>query len=306
MVTVSNRFVYVFHPTQITGFAINPLNGSLNPLAGSPFPHDSIGAAAHTVTRSGRFLYFVQNTGTFVIGGFEIQPNGMLSPLPPTSVPTELTSLALSPNDQFLYAVTGTEIHGYAIGASGNLTELPTSPFPGHILPGFPIGSSFFTLSGATTHSAWSVLLLRVDGAQIGSSGIEAFSINADGSLTPAHDSGIPNRALGGIIQHPGGNFIYLPGQGGILAFRVDGATGSLTQVPGEPFAFPNIPFILLLIEPRGRFLFGLDVSNEAAIVGSAIDPNSGALSPLPNSRFDTGGGQGSVVVSVATAEIVH
>jgi hypothetical protein len=77
----------------------------------------------------------------------------------------------------------------------------------------------------------------------------------------------------------------------GVGALRV-GSDGSLSVVPGSPFLVDRIPFTVV-VHPSGKFAYtanvgpitGLAVS-EQSIFCYAIDPATGALSPIVDSPF--------------------
>jgi 6-phosphogluconolactonase (cycloisomerase 2 family) len=75
-----------------------------------------------------------------------------------------------------------------------------------------------------------------------------------------------------------------------ISGFSVDPASGTLTAVPGSPFV-PSQPgsVVGFSIHPSGNFLYAASGLAANGILAWSIDPNSGALSPLPDSPFATG-----------------
>jgi hypothetical protein len=110
---------------------------------------------------------------------------------------------------------------------------------------------------------------------------IDAYSINAtDGALTPLPGSpytepNSPNRANGAwdIAIHPSGNFLVIPNMcAGIVVYRIDPSTGTLTLVKGSPFAL-KYPFDVesIAMDPAGEYFWastqychgGCGVTNE-------------------------------------------
>jgi 6-phosphogluconolactonase len=107
-------------------------NGTLTPVAGSPFADDQTAPCWVEITHDGQFLFTV-NTGSGEISRYQISPDGALTLLGSTPVAATggvgATDARLSPDGRFLY-VDESKIG--AVGAfavnGGNLTELATSP----------------------------------------------------------------------------------------------------------------------------------------------------------------------------------
>ncbi len=127
----------------VVGFAINLRNGSLTPVAGSPY---TCGSLPNTVAIDprGRFLYVVNqanisSTGTFSATGsvhaFRMNLlNGSLTPVPgsPFEAGSQPLSMAIDLTGRFAYVANNASdnISAYRIGhLSGALEPLPGSPF---------------------------------------------------------------------------------------------------------------------------------------------------------------------------------
>ena len=107
-------------------------NGTLTPLAGSPFADDQTAPCWVEITHNGQFLFTV-NTGSGEISRYQISPGGALTLLGSTPVSDTggvgAVDARLSPDGRFLYvdeSRIGT-IGAFAVNG-GNLTELATSP----------------------------------------------------------------------------------------------------------------------------------------------------------------------------------
>ncbi|HEY2640773.1 MAG TPA: beta-propeller fold lactonase family protein [Streptosporangiaceae bacterium] len=108
------------------------LNGTLTPLAGSPFADDQTAPCWVEITHDGQFLFTV-NTGSGEISRYQIATDGTLSLLGSTPVGhtggVGAVDARLSPDGRFLYV---DESRIGAVGAfavsGGSLTELATSP----------------------------------------------------------------------------------------------------------------------------------------------------------------------------------
>ena len=80
----------------------------------------------------------------------------------------------------------------------------------------------------------------------------------------------------------------------GVGALNVNGVDGSLSIVPGSPFAADLIP-IDVLVHPSGKFVYTANIGTNSVGIGPgpvqsiscyASDPSTGALSPVPGSPF--------------------
>ena len=109
-------------------------NGTLTPVAGSPFADDQMAPCWVEITHDGQFLFTV-NTASGTISRFQIAPGGTLTLLGSTPLRgtggVGAVDARLSPDGRFLYvdeskigAVAAFAVHG------GNLAELPGSPTP--------------------------------------------------------------------------------------------------------------------------------------------------------------------------------
>ena len=116
----------------ISAYTDSP-NGTLTPVAGSPFADQQTAPCWVEITHDGQFLFTV-NTGSGEISRYQIAPDGTLTLLGSTPVGKTggvgAVDARLSPDGRYLYvnesrigAVGAFTVHG------GNLTELGTSPF---------------------------------------------------------------------------------------------------------------------------------------------------------------------------------
>jgi 6-phosphogluconolactonase (cycloisomerase 2 family) len=108
-------------------------NGTLTPVAGSPFADDQTAPCWVEITHDGQFLFTV-NTGSGEISRYQIAPDGTLTLLGSTPVGQTggvgAVDARLSPDGRFLYVDESRigKVGAFAV-TGGNLTELATSPF---------------------------------------------------------------------------------------------------------------------------------------------------------------------------------
>jgi hypothetical protein len=129
-------FVSNAHNTQpdsgtVSAFTLSS-NGTLSPVAGSPFPDHQMAPCWVEITHDGQFLFTV-NTASGTISRFSIAADGVLTLLGSTPVGQAggvgAVDARLSPDGAFLYvdeSMIG-KVGGFAVNG-GNLTELSSSP----------------------------------------------------------------------------------------------------------------------------------------------------------------------------------
>src|SRR5262249_19893301 len=115
------------------------------------------------------------------------------------------------------------------------------------------------------------------------------------GALTPLPDVSL-DAGLGPwkAVAHPDGRFLAVsvtgnsPSQPGFVGvYRIERATGELTEVGGSPVTVGTAPFGIAF-SPDGRFLYVANEENET-ISAFAFSPTTGHLTPVPGSPFAGG-----------------
>jgi 6-phosphogluconolactonase (cycloisomerase 2 family) len=192
-------------------------------------------------------------------------------------------------------------ISAYAISpATGSLTTISGSPFPTD--PGASASKIIGTNSVTVDPTGRFVYAANNQG-----NGISAYAIDpTTGALTliPGSPFAAGNVPMSVRVE-PSGKFAYAINMysNDIWAYSIDGATGALTPVAGSPFAtggtYPTVYPTGLAIDPSGKFAYVANATNggSSTIAGFAIDPGTGALSPLAGSPFAAGPNTYSVAV---------
>jgi 6-phosphogluconolactonase (cycloisomerase 2 family) len=263
MAAVNGRFLYISVGSAILASSIDPTNGALTSLAGSPFAFPGRTIQGLAATPSGSFLYAADAAGG--VDGFQVNgTTGALSLLSgsPFGSATE-NQIVISPSGDYLYATdyADGEVLAFAIGSTGPLTPIPGSPFS---LPG---GAGSNPLDIVDTGNFVYV-------AMSGSNQIAGFSANpATGALAVIPGSPF---AAGDPLEDLAwsGSFLYAVADASIPGYRIDPASGALAQLAGSPF-FADRSVGLIAIDPSGKYMF---VSTSVGIDGADIDPSSGAL----------------------------
>jgi 6-phosphogluconolactonase len=132
----SGKFLYVLSSNSIVAFNVDPTNGTLTPIAGSPSPAGSDPGSA-AVDPSGTYLY-VANELSNDISAYTIDhSSGQLTPVAGSPFQTRQapTAITIEPLGHFLYVSSDDAntakagVSAYKIGSAGVLTEISGSPF---------------------------------------------------------------------------------------------------------------------------------------------------------------------------------
>ena len=269
-------------PEEIGGFDLGP-NGSLAPIAGSPFPaapgppYEPAGIWGLAFTPQGDraaagFLFYGG------VQGYSVPAAGVFSLAGPPVQSASVTSIAVSPDGRFAYAptrdfggLTAEGIRRFAIGADGTLTALIPSGGSGEYydIAISPDGRFLFAVRGG---------------------GIERFAVAADGSLASLGTTTAPNAFM--LAASPDGRFLFvqfMSSPGAVATYSI-GADGSLTQA-GPPATIAGASSKVFAVAPDGRHLYVPDY-NEFEIVTVAIAPDGTptVVGEMPVSRPESVG----------------
>jgi|HubBroStandDraft_5_1064220.scaffolds.fasta_scaffold03105_4 6-phosphogluconolactonase (cycloisomerase 2 family) len=258
-VATQARFLYISNSfidgganngSQIFVYSIDPANGTINQIEGSPFflfpPPISIQGLA--TTPDGQFLYGADDSGNIFAFSLD-NVTGVPTSLPGSPFASGPNSqLAVDPSGKFLYATSDDAIGtvlAFGIDSTGALSPLPGSPFP--------INPTSVALNpepyGIVDTGSFVYVALS------GTNQVAAFSVDREtGVLT--HVPGSPftagNAASLFAITN---NFLYVvnAADGTVSAYTINPASGALTPVPGSPFGSGGGT---LAIDPSGKYLY--------------------------------------------------
>jgi 6-phosphogluconolactonase len=332
--TNSNRYLYAAIPAanQIVAYREDPNSGVLTVLTGSPI---TAGPAVQSIVihPSKKFLY-AANSGESDVSRFTISSTGALTEMTPrTLVGTSPTLLAMDPAGSFLYVANSAsdDISVFSIDAgSGGLTPV-AAPFPtgitplnmklapsGNVLYVTGLGSPGYIEVFSLNAGIATLIQVEQDGtgtnpyglaidpsgtylytANTGDNSISAFTIGADGSLTP-----IPGFPLGEAYFAPldllvdnSGKYLYVANSGtsssNLAAYGI-GSDGGLTLLSNSPFATAKAP-VFVTSDPTGKYLF---VGNESGpvIQSFSLDGSTGTLTSV--NTYGVGGTPTSIAVT--------
>lgn len=268
-----------------TGLATGLLDGQSTITAQvTPF----MGSALLNVRKSSRFAFAV-NTGDGTLSAYVLdEHSGRLRPNGYIVLPEQGLSASTDPSGKFVYIGAGgnSKIFGYAIAQDGTLQALPGAPFVTSAAS--PSGLAI-TPDGKFLYAAD-----RSSGTSAAPGNLDAFMINANGSLTPLMP---PSYSTGGnpddVVIDPTGKFLYVAGFGNSMvnefSLASDGSLKAIASISSGG-SHPQS----LTIDPSGKFL--VVANHDSASVGVfAINGTTGKLSAVSGSPFATGHGPVSV-----------
>lgn len=270
-------------PEEIGGFDLGT-DGSLSPIAGSPFPAEGPGlgglwglAFTPDGTRAISGFYF-----TGGVQGYSVPPSGLFQLAGAPTATASATAVAISPDGRYAFASTrefmampAEGIRRFAVAADGSLGPLS------------PAGGSGEYESVAITPDGRFLYATAANK-------IERFAIGADGSLGSLGTTPAPAARL--LAMAPNGRFLFAQVSGGSSAgftsFAI-AADGGLQQA-GDPALVADSSAKLFGVAPDGRHLYMADYNNDdiyafaiaddgvPSLVGSmpVVDPESVGVSP--------------------------
>ncbi len=210
---------------SISAFQINPANGALTAVAGSPFASsltlDSCAGISLAATPDGRFLMASSNGQ---INTFSIAAGGALSLV--SSTPNAITpnaSMKISANGRFLATADASSVAVFTINADGSLTPVSGSPFAkagAGSLAGLDFSSTSGLLYGAETSATGTIA--------------DAWTVDANGILSAITGSPFTtaDNNSGVVLLTPDNSLLFASNQGSnsVTSFSV-AAGGSLTSL---------------------------------------------------------------------------
>jgi 6-phosphogluconolactonase (cycloisomerase 2 family) len=274
-------------------------DGSLTPVAGSPFSAGGAGTGAGLasqgaiqVTSDGRFVIAV-DAGSNQISVLRIERDGELEPVRDGVVSSGgVEPVSVGEHDGLVYVANagagGANYTGFRLSDGGRLRPLvgSTVPLPDSAQP----GDVLFDSTGT-----------KLIGTRIGTSQIDSFRVGFDGRLTAAAGSPFPAQGAGPFGSefrptNPSQLFVSNAhdgaGNGTVSAFNV-GRDGTLSSIGASPFADAQTAPCWVEITHDGEFLFTVNTgSGSISRYSIAAD---GALRLLGSTPVSPQAGVGAV-----------
>jgi len=278
-------------------------DGSLTPMAGSPFAAGGAGAGviigsqgALQATPDGRFL-LVADAGSNQVSVLRVRGDGSLTLAAPPVWSGGVEPVSIAVHGSLVYVAnegdktsgTGSNYTGFRLNPAGRLVAIPGSTFP---LPNTANpGDVLFNSTG--THLV---------GVEVGTSDpatflIDSFDVAADGRLAPAPGSPFAAQSAGpfGSEFSPADpSALYVSnahagtGNGTVSAFRV-ARNGALSSIGGSPYPDGQTAPCWVEISHDGAYLFTVNTGSTS--ISSYAIASDGSLVYLSTTAFDSGGG---------------
>ncbi len=277
-------------------------DGSLTPMAGSPFPAG--GAGTGTVvgsqgsiqtTADGNWVLAV-DAGSNQISVLAVGSGGSLTPAPGSPVSSGgIEPVSIAVHGGLVYVAnegngtTGSNYTGFTLSDDGRLTPLSNStvPLPATALP----GDILFNGTGG-----------NLIGIEVGTTDpstflIDSFIVGADGRLTAAAGSPFPAEAAGPFgseFSPTDPHHLYVSNahggtnNGSVSAFSVN-PNAKVKSITGSPFADQQTAPCWVEISRDGRYLF--TVNTGSTTISSYRILANGTLSLIGSTPFASGGG---------------
>ena len=293
-VFVANSIDGVNSNGDISAFAINPLNGTLTAVAGSPFAMgtNDMYPTAIAIDRNGHV--FVSNGHSTDVAVLDIGSNGALTfESDYVTSATSGTAVAVSaiPANPYLYVggsntsnVQVGSISGFSVSANtGALTSNPNTPYSADSgMSGIAVDpAAQFVFATSSAHD-WILVY------SVGAAGDLTELTNSPFSTSPGGNLGSPYGVVTSPLGTGAGGFLYVanPATASVSGFSYDN-TGNLTAINGGPFLTEGGQPEGIAIDPAGKYLYVTNYA-DGDVSSFSINPQSGALT-LIGSPVNTG-----------------
>ncbi len=224
------------------------------------------------------------------IGWLAFDPNsGQLRLLRYFNTPVGVSpnTVALSPSGKFLYVTDGAsdnKIYGYSVNPiDGSLTPVINSPFTAAVtqLTIDPTGSFLYTFGNGLSTTV---------------SGFVIDQVTGELSPVPGSPFAFPAPYAYTLIVEGSGRYLYVLGGDDLVYGYAIASDGSLTALQSPPGSATRSNH--MVTTASGSFLYLESMySGTKTLYGFSVDPNTGALTPVPGSPYNPqdGSGQGDI-----------
>lgn len=277
-------------------------DGSLTPLAGSPFSAGGVGTGTIVgsqgsiqATADGNWILAV-DAGSNQVSVLTVASDGTLTPAPGSPVSSGgIEPVSIAVHGDLVYVAnegdgtTGSNYTGFTLGDDGRLTPLADSTVP--LTPTALPGDILFNTTGKN------LVGIEVGTTDPSTFRIDSFLVGDDGRLTPAAGSPFPAEAAGPFgseFSPTDPHHLYVSnahggaGNGSVSAFSVN-PNAKLKSITGSPFANGQTAPCWVEISHDGRYLFA--VNTGSTTLSSYRILANGSLALLGTTPFSSGSG---------------
>jgi 6-phosphogluconolactonase len=287
----------------ISGFDRH-VDGSLTPLAGSPFVAGGAGTGAGLasqgalqVSSNGRFLIAV-DAGSNQLSVLRIHQNGDLQLVPNGVVWSGGTNpVSVAEQNGLVYVANASAVapnySGFTLTSSGQLQPLANSTV--WLANGSQPGDVLFNSTGT-----------NLIGAEVASSKIDSFAVGTDGLLTEAVGAPFTAQGLGPLGSefrptNPEQLFVSNahngPTLGTVSAYNVAN-DGALSSIGASPVANGQTAPCWVAITPDGNYLFAVNTGSGS--ISSYQIATDGSLTYITSTAVSNSVGVGATDASVS------
>jgi DNA-binding beta-propeller fold protein YncE len=236
-----------------------------------------------------------------------------------------IRAISVDPSGRNVYVSVGDisgaggQIHGFLLGPSGTLTELPGPPVQVEgvalSLAMHPSGKFLYAATPNLTvldrdpatgalkvrgvfNTPKRALALNPAGnllvaSESGSNEVSEFHIDGNGNVL-AVEQRVQASDPFGVAADPQGQFFAITEitdttnfNGDLSLLKLNSVNGEYTKVNSAPFGSGGAP-LALAFEPAGRFVYAV-FHNDGTVGGFALDRNANTLSAIPAKPFASG-----------------
>ncbi len=280
--------LYAVHDTtsDVTAYTVDPTDGTLSPVTGSPVVSGGTGSIDLAITPNGSYVY-VANATSGDIDLFTVDATGLLVPnavaasVPATGLVPQ--AMAIDPTGQWLYLISrqaSGSVALYSIQSDGTLSQINC-------------GASLTCAAGNLPESvAVDPTGQFVSVTNGGDNSISLFAIDpTSGKLSALR--GLTTRNTPSSVAYYSDTaeatvtprFAYVANYNGISlsGYTINSGSGALSAI-GTPTATANKP-TAVTADPRGRHVYATnDITDNVSAY--AVNSSTGALTQITGSPF--------------------
>jgi len=295
---------------QLLPFSISNSSGTLTALTAASGPANS-----GSIANLGFFLMF-DDPSTNAVDSYQVSGSGTLtkvqgSPFALGTAAGGPTSILAAPYGFFYATEPNGTIVGFSTPDDGTLTApVPDSPFQAGTAPA--------QMAVSTLNPAAPGIAGLYASEQGPSGGILAYTINSSGSLSPVANSPFPTLAdwsAGSLLVANSFLYVTLTSNasdtdfGKVAGYAIDSNSGSLTAVPGSPFAVGNSPSAVAVDSSNHLFVmnagdhtlsaFSIEANGMLTAIGSPVAAGTatGGIALYPPYLYAADTNAGSILI---------